>query len=697
MGNIYLQPRYYKLLQILLLAEGWVDGNKIAGKLGVSTRTVRSDINAVNYLLNGHGVSIQSSRQNGYILNYKDRGDLEKMIYGEKAYDSPEGRMRHISIKLLQADTQSPLDIDDFADDLLVSSNTLESDLKKIKETLEQRTNPVNIQRKNNRIWVVADEAVRRFLLREMILDRADENFIYVDNYYKHFGVEASDAAMRCIKDAAFEQALSLTDGDMIHLMVYLSIKILRVKAGCLLEGPHDDLPKSVTCEIRMASAITENVCKAFGIKLTESEHVDIIKQLSLFMLDFGDDGNALISVNERSDYYIQIVDSLLADIKDKYLLDLRTDPELRRNLIRHVARTVESASNFTKTTNPILMLLKNDYPFAFEMSLYLYERINAVFGVSLSEDELGFISSYLSAAIERLEANLIKGRPIIAVVSNNDAATARLLIARLISIFGDHYDIQGPFPFHCKERAFDMKPALVISTGPIAKLAAEHIPAVHIAPALNIKDIAVIDKCLAALKKSALRLRLPYEKRRCFREEFFYLHPQAETQEEIIRFMADTLYKKGIVPVTFCEKTLDRERIHPTIFGRNMAMPHPIEAVAHETVIAVAILANPVKWSDQGMVKLIFMLAVKKADVKYLSDFFDMTVTLVDQPAKVVRLGAVRSFQEFTAELFCHNAGRADCDPGKDRPCDDSGNKVTKDVPETCGAVVGFYYQGGH
>mgnify|MGYP002405872207 FL=1 len=79
--------------------------------------------------------------------------------------------------------------------------------------------------------------------------------------------------------------------------------------------------------------------------------------------------------------------------------------------------------------------------------------------------------------------------------------------------------------------------------------------------------------------------------------------------------------------------------------------MPHPIEACAKRTVISVGILNQPILWGS-GQAQLIFMLAVKKEDMKYLNSFFDLTVRLVDDEGLVRKLLGSENLAQFKDRL---------------------------------------------
>ena len=199
-------------------------------------------------------------------------------------------------------------------------------------------------------------------------------------------------------------------------MMVHLCIEQMRISSGHELHDQCIETALFSEEESKLAALITENMNEKLSIKMNKAEILSLVTQLSLLKITTNSESPKKPVDNN---YFTIIVDSLLEDIKGKYLIDLTADEELRDNLTSHVAKTISRIENFTQTNNPILMLLKTEYPFVFEMSLYLYERIYEVFQIKLCEDELGYVSAYLGAAIERLENTRTDHGFSIAVVSN--------------------------------------------------------------------------------------------------------------------------------------------------------------------------------------------------------------------------------------------------------------------------------------
>ncbi|MGB5823745.1 MAG: PTS sugar transporter subunit IIA [Proteocatella sp.] len=95
----------------------------------------------------------------------------------------------------------------------------------------------------------------------------------------------------------------------------------------------------------------------------------------------------------------------------------------------------------------------------------------------------------------------------------------------------------------------------------------------------------------------------------------------EVETKEEAIEILAKMLEINGYVKEGYCKAVLERERVFPTgllteIYG--VAIPHADITYVNESMIAVAVLKEPVEFNMLGYssqtvaVKLILMLAMK-------------------------------------------------------------------------------------
>jgi galactitol PTS system EIIA component len=104
---------------------------------------------------------------------------------------------------------------------------------------------------------------------------------------------------------------------------------------------------------------------------------------------------------------------------------------------------------------------------------------------------------------------------------------------------------------------------------------------------------------------------------------EFIYFQKEVQTDHDILSYLADQLFEKGVVKESFKEALLQREGEFPTGLpteGLAVAIPHTEAKFVNDNQLAIAILANPVSFNMMGMpenqvkVSIVFLLALKDA-----------------------------------------------------------------------------------
>lgn len=78
-------PRLQKILELLFENTEIITGEFLCNNLGVSSRTVRSDIKELNKILERNGASIVSEKARGYKLNIKNEVLFNSLINNNKS------------------------------------------------------------------------------------------------------------------------------------------------------------------------------------------------------------------------------------------------------------------------------------------------------------------------------------------------------------------------------------------------------------------------------------------------------------------------------------------------------------------------------------------------------------------------------------------------------------------------------------
>ena len=133
--------RQRQIIELLQSHKTGLSGNDLSNFLGVSSRTIRTDIKALEGELQAYGAAIHANTRNGYSLEITDEALFAAFI-GEAAQgrmDSSENRVDAIIRSFFLSTLQNAsLTQQQLADSLYVSLSTLKSDMKEAKERLAE-------------------------------------------------------------------------------------------------------------------------------------------------------------------------------------------------------------------------------------------------------------------------------------------------------------------------------------------------------------------------------------------------------------------------------------------------------------------------------------------------------------------------------------------------------------------------------
>ena len=184
--------RQEQLLAILSERGDWMTSRQLAGLLGVSDRTIRSDVEAVNRRITP--APIESNVRQGYRVMEDARTSIpapEKNPSGPEVPQTPGGRCIYIIQKLLFETRE--LNLVSLQDQIFVSGYSIDNDLKRIRRMLEPYAN-LKLVRDRECISLKGDEASKRRFYRDLLVAEVQENFLNMNllaGLYKSFDLIA--------------------------------------------------------------------------------------------------------------------------------------------------------------------------------------------------------------------------------------------------------------------------------------------------------------------------------------------------------------------------------------------------------------------------------------------------------------------------------------------------------------------------
>ena len=191
-------------------------------------------------------------------------------------------------------------------------------------------------------------------------------------------------------------------------------------------------------------------------------------------------------------------------------------------DLVLHIRFSIKFGKNSTHQSNPLLDIMKNRYPFVFELSTWIFGRFYDVLGIELNENQLGYIAAHLGAALERLETQKVKSDFKIAVCSNMSTGVVSLLMAKLHSLYMNGVEISGPYPVHDMGKMIKEKPSLILTTTSANLFKHTSLPVITIMPTLEAEDVLSINQEISRLKREKVVFGLPDGIEKYFEEDLY-------------------------------------------------------------------------------------------------------------------------------------------------------------------------------
>ncbi|MBP1969229.1 lichenan operon transcriptional antiterminator [Virgibacillus natechei] len=625
-----------------LMAEQAPLTGKYLGNINkVTSRTTREDVKRVNELLSENGATIDTVMGHGYQLAIHDDQKFRtflKSVFKEEVTSasmipkSPEDRIAYVIKRLLLS--EGFVKLDDLADEVYVSRSTIQNDLKQVKHILSEYD--IGLESlPNYGLKVKGSELKLRFCMAEYIFDREDEaSQRLTETHLSTLGQKELDFILAIIMKQVKENEITLSDIAINNLLIHIGIAYKRIKSGYHVTLYQTDL-KQITDqkEYEVAKKIVQEVENTFHVAFPQAE----IAYIAIHLL-----GTKLLSKANATDEIVEAMDDdiyqlvmlALDKVEQEFNLGIKQDKELIIGLGLHLKPAINRYRYGMNVRNPMLQDIKKNYPLAFEAGILAGMAIEAHAGTRFDENEIGYLSLHIGAAIERQK--LKSGPKRCLIVCASGLGTAQLIYYKLKSKFTTEMDVVGTTEYYKLDNYNLNEIDFIVSSIPIPEELT--VPVIEVNAILGDHDLEKINQFVMDSQKSITDL---------FQKDLLYLRKNIHTKEEALAFMHEQLVEKGLVDKTFLESIYEREQIAPTSFGNLVAVPHPITPKSEETFLAICTLDKPIEWGDKS-VQFICVLSIKKNSTEDLQEMYDLLGNVIDSASMVQKLIKAKTYEEF-------------------------------------------------
>ncbi len=629
------KARQDRVIAILVRDGEWVTAASLADAVGVTPRSIRSYVTALNARV-ASGTVIESGPQ-----GYRAGADAASALHGGEESGTPRDRQHQLIRALL--DSPDGVDVFDMAEQFHVSEATVDADLARVRALLGGTE--LTLERTAARARLRGTEMAQRRLLSKLAHDETEDGSFDLESLRRALGQGSVGAEAF----GPFKSALVVELGRMGYfvnewgigdVVMHVAIAADRVTRDRALDERTAEVH---VARAELAAVIDTLVREHLGVVLGtgDTQH---LAALVLTRVVAPGAGEPAAEIRDRLEPDVEAaVREVVERAAAEFLVDIDDDDFVLR-LALHVQHLRDRAREQAWSRNPLTRSLKTTYPMIFEVAVFISNGLRGLLGIDILDDEIAYIAMHVGGRLERKRR---AGQLLTAtIVCPGYYELHELLRSSVDRSLGQSLEVVGV------ETRVDPDWASIdtdlILTTIVPTVVSDRI--VHIQPFLTDADIDRIRVAAGRLRRARRLARLRAELERYFDASAFVRGLDADAGEEaVIRKLGGLLVDQAVIDQDYVERTLERERLSSTAFTDALAVPHALGMTATRTAIAVGIADPSMRWGE-GRVQVVAMVAFSESDRAAFQTVFEQLVEVFSERESVQRI--VRRGTTFTAFL---------------------------------------------
>ena len=627
------------MIGVLVRDGDWVTAGELADVVGVTPRSIRTYVTALNGRVPG-GTVVESGP-----LGYRAGPDAGAAMHVAVDADTPRERVHHL-VRAMLASSEG-IDVFEAAEGFFVSPATLESDLGRVRALLGG--SGLVLERTASRATLRGTEMAQRRLLSTLVHQETDEGAFDLAAVRRTLGENSIVAAAfgpfkTDLVTGLGELGYFVNEFGIGDVMLHIAITADRVAHGRALEVTVEGVGGAGGPAQEQIGALLDRLCdEHLGVSLGAGDRRHLAALVLSRVVAPGADEPASLIRSRLEPEVEAAVRDVVRRAAGAFLVDIDHDDFVMR-LALHVQNLRLRAKEQAWSRNPLTRSLKATYPMIFEVAVFIADGLRGLLGIPLMDDEIAYIAMHVGG---RLERSRRAGAVLTAtIVCPGYYELHDLLRSSVDRSLGQAVEVVGV------ETRVDpdwdaIDTDLILTTIDPPTLS-ERI--VHIQPFLTEADIERVQAAAGRVRRSRRLARLRVELQRYFSPDAFIGRVDASADSDsVIRALGARLVAQGVIDEGYVERALERERLSSTAFTDSFAVPHALGMTATRTAIGVAIADPSIPWGD-GRVQVVAMVAFSASDREAFQTVFEQLVEVFSERESVQRI--VRRGTTFTSFL---------------------------------------------
>uniref|UniRef100_UPI00403FAA70 BglG family transcription antiterminator n=1 Tax=Candidatus Enterococcus willemsii TaxID=1857215 RepID=UPI00403FAA70 len=618
-----LTKRQKELLELLELQEGFLTVQFIANKLGVSKRTIHSELNQLEDYIQSLGKYFEKKRGVGIVL--RELKEYEDPKATDEVTNLSDTIARRIDIMKILLFEGRNVSFNHLSEMYLVSKTSIIKDFEYIMRILQA----------GSTIELVSDIHGTRIAGSELAIQKACLQFNrYIisnsDVYYEdtvplkmnvlapYYGEKIISVCTNILYNYVRDNSNAISDYYVQNVLSNFIILVYRNLNGYHIQENEETEYAEYTLFFEESAV---RLLHKAALRLNFSYTNEDVKFFSQHLVS-----NRFESLPEEN-IDDDLVRKLLARVSEALSIDFSNDKKLEEQLINHIPPMIYRLRSHNKTDNPFTEQIKTEFSLTFHVIWVILSEYEKLLGISFNEDEIAFLTIYFQSAIERAKIN----RKIL-VICQMGIATSELLMNRIKNILPslDTIEVASVAELeHIDVHQFD----LVIST---IKIEIPRKNVLFVSPFLTDNDIEKIKN--SGYQPSSINKVNPlfsHHLKRYIQPSFIYMDTDFSSKEEVFNTIGTELVNKQFVTSHFVENLFQREELGGTDLPSGTAVPHGNPMHVNQTVVVIIKNKKKFKW-EKYYVDIIFLICIAKKDTSQTRHILADIYNIVDDLNKL-------------------------------------------------------------
>lgn len=592
--------RQKKIIELFLNNyDTYLNANEIAQHLTVSNRTIRSDIKYINNdFLKSLIISVKSR---GYMLNTENYeiDDINNLL---KSLDEKDSEILiNLGYHLLMQN--SAITLNKLEKEYHISRTKLLDYLSRIQAWCEKFNVKIEIKRKKGISISGSVNSINNAILHLNQLSEEDnsvEDLILNELPKSHINI-----IFNILQENLEKYRINTSAFKIKQLVIHLILIMKRKK------------PEKISWKIdQEALEIAEKCTSEINSKLKYNLNAETSKLFSFFISYHFNKFELGVEKIFIKSYINRLINLMEENVGVKF----SEDKLLKENLYSHFSRTYLRLTKNIYLNNPLVNNIKNLYPFIFSVLFEVIETLHKESNITLSEDEIAFLTIHFQSSIERNEEEQFR----VVIACYYGLGVSNLLEAK-ISKLNKQINVIDIIKLE-EVNGYDFSNIdLLVTTNEIDKSKIMNDINVLIVTPLFSKEDENKFKYYMNEKRNSISINNKLDN----------INIIVETDKgnynntlPIFKRVNEILKNNKAIENEYIDSVLEREKFSSTYIGNGIAIPHGNPEKVLKSHIIIFKSKKDIKWKQYN-VNLVFFLAISKKDLEVAKSFIQSIAQL--------------------------------------------------------------------